>query len=912
MQFTDCTPQAVPRFGSLSESDAPVQLPLGSALVSRNNRWLPQSVATRWGFTRKLTFGAQGSKLAAAGVIRYLANDESGKEVIGLCAYTQTDGNIYGATPFLQGSVTQLTTDEFVSLANLPRVPGINPVITQSFNKGLIAMGDLTSGVAPNMIYDPNAQTIDQISDVPFGAPWNPNKRYRVGHVVSPSTFETYGLPAAEGVWVAASTGHLYQCITAGTSGTANPTWPLTQEATVDDNTVVWQENTPECLAGLPDPGAPITPTAAASGGSPITAGATVFVALTYVNANGEGINELVNANGVLDPGRTLTFVNTSGGAVALTLTTPAIPPELGTSGPLGANGATGYQAYAYIVQGTPDITNYTDPTFYAQSAGGPFAAGATFTISAFPTGQAIPTINGANVADAGNVDTGIRWMVVMFETRTDYITGFGATSPIRVNVSQANLMVRVQIPLGPYNTIARICAFTVAGASSAGPYTYVDRDDVESPGFNEADIPITSTRINDNTTTTAQFNFTDTYLPGASDVTNYFDRIEVPPASAIGFSQTLSMNIYTGCTGFPSGFLVSDLEDGEAVRNPGSNLACAESDGDRTVGWGEIRENQIALKENSGHAVIPNDGDPKTWAVHRLWGGSGPVGAKAWDIATEDSSDFLIYAHETGPYRCVSNTPQMIGKDVGAIVNTDQTGYWKRINWTYGYKIVCKVDVSRREVRFAVPLDSATENDTVITLCYALGWDDPIIFIVRTGREVPDISGRRWSIDDLSAMDFVYIPQRQQVTVSQTGVDLGANFIMCSPDGALYTLTEGQYYDEDWNGEQVGYMSEWLSVPGPNPTKKIVSLQGATLEGSGNGPLNVYAQDEKGRVVALSTDARQMILTGTQQQKDFGLRGVTGVSWGIGFDNGGIAGNGYTMTAAILWLRAYLASRLG
>ena len=911
MQFTDCTPQALPRFGSLSQSDSTTQLPLGAAQIVRNCRYTPQGVSTRWGFTNRLKFGVQGSRLAAVGVIRYLANDNSGREVIGLAAYTQTDGNIYGATPFLESSVTQLTTADFVNLANLPLTLGANPVMAQAFNKGLIAMGDLTTGVAPNLIYDPNAGTLDQISDVPFGAPWNPGKRYRVGHVVSPSTFQTNGLPAAEGAWVATQTGHLYRCAANGISGGAEPVWPLGEGATVADGTVTWQENTPECLAGLPDPPAVTTPASAVNGASPILNGATVFIALTYVSAAGEGINEIVNAAGLLDPGRVLEWTNTTGGPVNLSVLAPPIPPEFGTGGSFGAKGAVGYRAYALIVQGPPDISQYTDPTYYAQISDATIAPGATITLSAFPSGPAIPTVNTATVADAGNVDTGIRWMVVLYQTRTAYETGFSASAPIRVNVSQAGLRLRVVVPAGPYNTISRICAFTVAGASAAGPYTYVDQADVESPGFNQADIPITATRINDNVTTSAEFSFTDTYLPGASDVTNYFNRIEVPPASAVKFSETLSQVVYTGCHGFPSGFLVSDLDDPEAVRLPGSNLQCAESDGDRTVGWGEIRENQIALKENSGHAVIPNDGDPNTWAVHRLWSGSGPAGAKAWDVATEDAADFMVYAHQTGPYRLVSNTPQLIGREVGAIVNTDIQGLWKRINWTYGYKIVTKIDVSRREVRFSVPLDGAADLNTVLTLSYALGWDDPIIFIVRTGREVPSITGRRWSVDDLTALDFAYVPRRYQTTVSQAGVDLADNLLLCSTDGALYTLTEGQWFDQNWTGAQVGYFSQWLSVPGPNPSLAIFSLQGATVAGTGSGRLNVYAVDEKGRKVMFSNDGRTMTLTAVEQQRDFGMVGVQGCRWGIGFDNGGVAGNGFTLDTAILWLRKFFNSRI-
>lgn len=39
------------------------------------------------------------------------------------------------------------------------------------------------------------------------------------------------------------SNGHVYKCTTAGTSGSTEPTWPVTSGATVNDGTVVWTEN---------------------------------------------------------------------------------------------------------------------------------------------------------------------------------------------------------------------------------------------------------------------------------------------------------------------------------------------------------------------------------------------------------------------------------------------------------------------------------------------------------------------------------------------------------------------------------------------------------------------------------------------------------------------------------------------
>ncbi len=909
MDFGDAKPQIVPRFGSPVWWDNPNQLPLGLARIGRNVRYIAQSTGTRWGFLNRLKFGTAGSSVSGIGAVRYLANDNSGLEYLNLLAYTATDGNIWSAIPFQQLSVTKLSTDALLALANLPRVTGLNPRITQAFNRGFIAMGDLTAGQAQPMIYDPAAGTLDPISDKPFGVAWNPNTRYRVGQMVSPSTYVTNGLPT--GVWVANPTGHLYRVTTAGTSGTLQPTWPLVTGASVTSGTAQLQEYTPTCASGLPDPFAPITPTTASDGGSPIVDGATVFLVLTYNSAQGESINDLTTLQGDLDTSKVLVFKNTTGGPIDLTVTMPPIPADVGTSGPYGANGAVDYNVYAYIVPGTPDISKYTDPTYYAQVAAH-VAAGATTTISAYPTGQALPTVNTAVIASAGNVDTGLRWMIVLFETRTEYQTGWSKSAPIPVMVTQGGLRVLTEkIPIGPYNCIRRICAFTVAGASSAGPYTYVDQDDVESPGFNQPDVPITKTTIDDNTTTSAEFNFTDTYLPGASDVTNYFNRIEVPFCSDVYFSKTLQQVIYTGCQGFPSGHLVSDFQDPEAVRVPGSNIQISESDGDRTVAWRECRETQLSLKENSGYAVVPNSGDASTWDPQRIWAGSGPVGAKAVAVGVDDQNEFLIYGHRTGLYRWVGGSPQLVGREL--LGTPENPGLWDQINWDYGYLMAIAIDEKRREVRISVPFGTSTVRNVTLTVSYFFGWEDPVVFVQRRGVLVPNVNGRKWSQDDLAANEMLYIPQRYNVSnMSLVGVDLTCELIMANADGAIYTLKEGQYYDQNYAGAPVGYLSKWLSVPGPNPSLSLFQLMGASCSAIGNGKINVYAVDDKGNTYALSTAERQWILTLIESQRDFGAVAATANRFGIGFDNGSVAGAWWEMHNATLWVMPTFASRLG
>lgn len=912
MNFGDAKPQAIPRFGSVVQWDNPTQLPLGLATSSRNNRYTAQSVGTRYGFKNRLKFGAVNSSVAGLGALRYLSADNNGTELFNLLAYTGADGNVWSAVPFQQGSVTKLTTDTLIALANFPRIPNLNPRITQAFNRGYIAQGNLASGVGVPLVYDPAAGTLDQASDKPFGVAWSPNTRFRVGQMVSPSTFQTFGLPVAQGTWVPQQTGHLYRVVTAGiTDLTTQPVWPTVTGGAVTSGTVDFVEYTPTCASGLPDPNAPITPTTTVDLGSPILAGATVFVVLTYVSARGESINDLTTAQGALDATKVLTFQNTTAGPVDLTVEMPPIPAELSTAGPLGANGATGYNAYAYIVQGTPDITNYTDPTFYAQFGASNLAAGATVTLTTWPTGQTLPTVNGAIIANPGNVDTGLRWMIVLFETRTEYITGWTVSDPIPVNVTQGGLMVLAQnIPIGPYNCIRRICAFTVAGASAAGPYTYVDSPDVESPGFNQADIAITATTIDENVTTSAQFNFTDTYLPGATDVTNYANRIEIPDCSDVYFSKGLQMVIYTGCKGFPSGHLVSDLQDPEAVRVPGSNIQVSESDGDRTVCWREVRDNQISFKENSGYAVIANDGDPSTWDPQLLWKGKGPVGPKAVDVAGDTQTAFAVFAHRTGAYRYVGGEPQLI--NIELIGSKEFPGIWDNINWDYGYLIVTTIDEKRRQVRFSVPYGASTVRNMTITVNYFFGWDQPVVFVTRRGTLVPNVDGRKWSLDDVPCNDSVYVPRRYDPAGTLAGIDLQEELLIAKADGAIYSLTDGQYWDDDYNGAKVGYFSTWQSVPGPNPGLTLTSLEGASCSAIGNGFINIYALDEIGQKYLLSKPDRSWMLTAAESQRDFGAVAATASRFGIGFDNGGVAGAWYEMHIANLWVMPTYATRPG
>lgn len=908
MIFAGAKPIVIPRYGSKCQWDDPVNLPLGLADIARNVRYTAQSVASRFGHSTRIQI-SEGDALTAVGLLRYLAAQPgtlnlSAVETVLLMAYDAANGNISSFAPFVQSTLINLTNVPFYANTGFTPLTGINPVITQGFNLGFVAMGDLLLPHGSPLIYLPITGLLYPDSDLPFGAAWNPNTYYRVGQIVSPSTFETFGLPGGQGTWVEQQTGFLYRCITAGTSGNAasQPTWPVTFDGTVADNSVEWQESTPIFCSGLPDPGVPILVTATPDGGSPIVPGARVYIGCTYLNTVGEGINQVVNLQGVVDPTKILVYTNNTGGPVSLTIQTPAIPPYLQVSGSLGATyGATALNVYAFIdtnpSSDASDPAEIVDPSFYALvNTGGSVAPGANVTISAFPAGQQLPqTSTAATTAMIGNVDTGIRYLTMMFQMQSQYITGFSNSAPIAVNVSQSGWPITcLRAPVGPYQTASRIIASTVAGASAAGPFTWISQADVESPGFNQPNVAITATIITDNTTTTGTFNFTDTYLPGASDVTNYFTRIQVPPIVDVFFAKSLQRMVYTGAVGFQSSHLFSDIGDPESVRIPGGNFNVSENDGDRCVCVREVRGVPISFKENGGFGIETNAGDASTWGARRIWSGTGPAGPKAIDVAGADENgneaEFAMWGHRGGVSMYAGTAPTLISREL--------LEDWDTINWDYGYLMVLKIDHVRRLAYILAPTGTSTVCNSRWTLNYFFGTSDPVVFVQRRGILVPNVEGRKWSQDDFEGFTFndaVYIPQKSRNSVQLAGLDIEKEMVFVSSDGSVKTVTEDQYFDEDYNGAQLGYTSEWRGVLGNEPDSGFSRCIGGKFWMTGNGLCNLNAYDDNLTAYLITRPFAPFLLTpGKRTRADLPLLDSVALSmrWAVSMDNGGVAGS--------------------
>jgi len=146
---------------------------------------------------------------------------------------------------------------------------------------------------------------------------------------------------------------------------------------------------------------------------------------------------------------------------------------------------------------------------------------------------QIIATSTTGSLVVAGLLGAGVRGAVVLFLTTNGYLT---APSPQTIFTlsGSANSIIASQIPIGPDNVVARVIAFTGAGGATlagGGGYYYWIPEDVSVISNNQT-VNYTKTIINDNTSTSATFTFTDAVLLGALSIsfqgTNNFAQIEL------------------------------------------------------------------------------------------------------------------------------------------------------------------------------------------------------------------------------------------------------------------------------------------------------------------------------------------------------------------------------------------------
>jgi hypothetical protein len=201
------------------------------------------------------------------------------------------------------------------------------------------------------------------------------------------------------------------------------------------------------------------------------------------------------------------------------------------------------------------------------------FATPATWTVGdvlgpetfKFDAVYAVGTGFGGTITVGGLIDPGAHQVVCYFETETDSFTA--PCPPITWN-SAGNKRVQItNIPIGPPNVTARWLAFTGAAGSNFFSIPVPARDPQTGQQVS------TSTVINDNTTTSATFDFSDNTLfdSDAIDITgnNLFAQVTLGPCANITqYSNRLAV---WGDTNKIQNLLSMGFEGG--IPSPGSTM---------------------------------------------------------------------------------------------------------------------------------------------------------------------------------------------------------------------------------------------------------------------------------------------------------------------------------------------------
>lgn len=304
--------------------------------------------------------------------------------------------------------------------------------------------------------------------------------------------------------------------------------------------------------------------------GVPVAGYNATWTVLALVGNNGF---QFVNNGAALGPSGAPGVVNTS--IVEVVLTAPH-PFTLGQLVTIAGAGVAGYDGtWQVVVLGT------TSPT-------------ATIFLTTTQFGLAIS--GGGTLSPAGTIVAGLHRAVVLFQTRTGYITA--PSSPV-LWVSTGNKRILVSgIPIGPSNVIARIMAFTGSGGDN---YFYIPVPQTVYDPTTGAPSVIPATVVFDNTSDSATFDFSDNSLFAATAIDipgrNYFANV-----------------VLGGCLGF---FFFSS----------------------RLFAWGEYNKLQNLLNMGfEGGTLLASPTVPLGWSVDSaggtlVVGGSTPSG-NAWQIS--------------------------------------------------------------------------------------------------------------------------------------------------------------------------------------------------------------------------------------------------------------------------------------
>lgn len=550
------------------------------------------------------------------------------------------------------------------------------------------------------------------------------------------------------------------------------------------------------------------------SAGGAFPLGRDVYVLQTYTNAAGE-----------TTPGPANSIVDTQ--------TNDAVQ--------VSVAGLDGYEITGINLYEADVVTGMPPPPASQFAMVGTFQPGDTATIVSSAVGQPPPVVN--TTGPAGNIqadtlnDLGVmgqRYAVIAYRNSIGSVSGITLAAVVGYVVDESGFeLAMFNIFTGPSNIVAREVGFTVADGTNAGAFFVIPADTVSNG------ILMTSTVINDNVTTSAVFNFTDSFLLAENTpATNITDRLRVMqplPAIDAYYCASVDRIFQTGVPGYYSGHWVSLAADYESYYSDTSDIIVGNNDGERAICVREYRGVIYSLRERSGFELTPSTGDPSTWGEPpQRWSKVGPCGPRAVDVCGE----FMIFVHSSGIYRYAAEYPELVTKEIPR--------WWNTINWMAQETISCSIDVEQHEVHFLFPVNGSTVPNQELVCNYEEGWNNPLLFSRYSGKEVVIEQARKYSVNDVAG--FVCGRFYRTVTDVPDPQEGPVNFIQASkrdqisqflygssgPDGTVQAVMPGVYND---NGAGIDCQYETTSV---GQMQALSHLQGVNLSVRGVGELYV------------------------------------------------------------------------
>lgn len=455
----------------------------------------------------------------------------------------------------------------------------------------------------------------------------------------------------------------------------------------------------------------------------------------------------------------------------------------------------------------------------------GSYAPGDTHIITASATSSPPPIVNatgpGGNiVADnpTGGINggQGYRYAAIMFQNRNYSVSGFTPASVIQYIVDEDGWELAIfNVATGPANIIARLCAFTVADGTNAGPFNWIGNLNPQVPSTNfvypqqilSDQIQQSATIFADNVTTKGTFNFTDEFLIASNDVTDRLDIIWPVACVHIAYAKSVDRMFQTGYLGNYSGCKVSNAGAPEDYYADTSDIPVGSDDGQRAWGVQEYKGVIYLMRERSGCVLSASPTSPNTWAARERWNQVGACGPRAFD----SNDKFMMFAHRSGIYK-YEDDPDTMTKEIPY--------WWQTINWKAGNTICIDIDYETHQVQCLVPVNGSTVPNAKVMLNYEEGWNNPIHFSTYSGKEISMDAARKISIDDMAAFVCMRmertLPDPPLPVAGDDDVPLtGSSFYVSQyvygssgPDGQVQASQPGTFDDNgagiDWQYETV------------------------------------------------------------------------------------------------------------